>query len=241
MAATLSVVCPVWNEAANIGATLDELRAKVHAPIELLVVYDRDEDDTLPVVRRIAASYPFQIRLVKNAHGPGVLNALRTGFDAATGDAVLVVMADLSDDFRIVDDMLRLVEHGCDVVCGSRYMPGGAHVGGPALKTFLSRTAGLSLHAMLGLPSHDVSNSFKMYRRTLLDEIRIESTGGFEIGIEILVKAWVKGKRIAELPSVWQDRTKGTSRFQLWAWLPSYLRWYFYAFRRTSPAPDRHR
>ncbi len=224
----LSVVCPVYNEADNIGRLFDELRTKVSVPLEVLVVYDTEEDNTLPVVRAVAASYLFEIRLVKNRLGAGALNAIKTGFCESRYDAVLVVMADLSDDLSIVDEMYRLVTvEGFDVVGGS----GGRHVGGPRFKKFLSKLAGLSLHRIAGLPVCDVTNSFKMYRRAFLRSVTLESTGGFEIGMELVVKAFVHGGRITELPTTWTDRTAGQSRFRLWKWLPHYLRWYVYAFR----------
>src|SRR3954468_20604987 len=233
----LSVVCPVYNEGANIGRQLDELAGGIALPMEVLLVYDSDDDDTLPAARSKAPALPFELRLVKNRLGRGALNAIRTGFLEARSDAVLVVMADLSDDLGAVGPMYRLFENGYDVVCGSRYMPGGRQIGGPALKTFLSRMAGLSLHFLAGVPTHDVTNSFKMYRASFLRSLTLESRGGFEIGMEIVVKAFVGGARIAEVPSTWTDRVAGQSRFRLWKWLPSYLRWYAYAFRGVARRP----
>src|SRR3954447_11309952 len=119
----LSVVCPVYNEGANIGRLLERLERDIALPIELIVVYDKDDDDTLPALARL--SPPFPVRTVKNHYGRGALNAIKTGFAEATGEATLVVMADLSDDLRVVPRMLELVHEGCDVVCGSRYMKGG--------------------------------------------------------------------------------------------------------------------
>jgi dolichol-phosphate mannosyltransferase len=148
-----------------------------------------------------------------------------------------VVMADLSDDLRAVEPMHRLLQEGYDVVCGSRYMSGGRQLGGPPLKTFLSRLAGKSLHLLTRLPTHDVTNSFKMYRASFLRSLTLESTGGFEIGMEIVVKAFVRGRPIAEVPSTWTDRVAGKSRFRLWKWLPNYLRWYAYAFRGLLRGP----
>jgi glycosyltransferase involved in cell wall biosynthesis len=225
----LSAVCPVYNEGANIGPLLDRLASEIPIPMELIVVYDRDDDDTLPALTRL--SPPFPVRTVKNRYGSGALNAIKTGFGEASGEATLVIMADLSDDLRAVPRMFRLVESGCDVVCGSRYMPGGRQIGGPVLKGLLSRAAGVSLHWLAGVPTRDVTNSFKMYRTAFLRSLTLESSGGFEIGMEAVVKAYVRGARIAEVPSVWTDRVAGRSRFRLWRWLPNYLRWYFYAFR----------
>jgi hypothetical protein len=87
------------------------------------------------------------------------------------------------------------------------------------------------LHYLSGLPTRDVTNSFKLYSKEVLDSITIESKGGFEIGMEIVVKAWAAGFRVTEVPTVWRDRALGDSRFQLVSWTPHYLAWYFYCLR----------
>ena len=229
----LSLVCPVYNEAPNIGRQLDELASKIHVPAQLIIVYDFDEDDTLPVVRNRLASFPFPIRLLKNAYGRGVMNAVKTGLQAAMHQtAVCVIMADLSDEISVVNRMYELIENGTyDVVNGSRYMKNGRQIGGPPLKTLLSRAAGLSLHYLGGIPTHDATNNFKMYRGSFLEATTIESVAGFEIGLELVGKAYVNGYRIGEVPSVWTDRVAGESRFNLRKWLPQYLKWYRFAFR----------
>jgi glycosyltransferase involved in cell wall biosynthesis len=231
----LSIVCPVYNEADNIERLLNELQNRVSIPAEVLIVYDHEEDNTIPVVSSIADRYSFEVKLVKNKFGTGALNAIKTGFTEARHEAVLVVMADLSDDLGVVDEMYRLImDEGYDVVCGSRYMKGGRQLGGPFLKRLLSRMAGVSLHYLTGIPTHDVTNSFKMYRRSFLMNTKIESEGGFEIGMELTVKAFISGLKITELPVTWTDRVAGKSRFQMWRWIPNYLRWYFYAFKKFA-------
>ena len=226
---SLQIAIPVYNEAGNIAHTLEQLEAMVTVPHRILIIYDFAEDDTVPVVKEFIREQKAEnIFLVKNKYGRGVLNAIRTGFDSIEDGAILVVMADSSDDISIVDAMFEKINQGYDVVCGSRYMRGGNQIGGPQFKKFLSRTAGISLHLITGIPTHDATNSFKMYRKSLLDTIKIESHGGFEIGMEIAIKAFLKGYKIAEIPSTWRDRAAGESRFKFRRWLPSYIRWYLY-------------
>ena len=228
-AARLGIVIPVYNEGANIGATLDELEQKIQTPHRIHIVYDFEEDDTLPVAReRLAAGLPIDF-----IHNPvrGVVSAIKTGLRQAEEPYLLVSMADLSDDYRVVDEMAARMDAGADLVCGSRYMRGGRQIGGPLLKGLMSRAAGVSLKLLAGLPTHDVTNSFKLYRRSMLEQIEIESDGGFEIGMELTVKAHLRGFRVEELPSTWRDRAEGESRFKLRAWLPKYLRWYGLALR----------
>jgi dolichol-phosphate mannosyltransferase len=240
MSADLSIIVPVYNEGENIGRLLDEIASKVGPAVnEVVLVYDFEEDNTLPAVREAAGRYSYPIRPVRNAWGQGALNAIRTGLREAQGPAVLVCMADLSDDLAAVGPMLERMRAGNDVVCGSRYMRGGRQLSGPLLKRMLSRVAGVSLYYLAGLPTHDVTNSFKMYRKQWLDRLTIESSGGFEIGMEIVVKTFAAGGKIAEVPSTYTDRSAGASRFRMWKWMPNYLRWYWFALR--SRFRKRHR
>ena len=151
-----------------------------------------------PLRDRLAATRN-NLCLLKNKYGRGVLNALKTGLEALDG-VILVVMADLSDDLPKVDQMFAKINSGFDLVCGARYMKGGRQIGGPRVKGLLSRLAGVSLHLLGGIPTHDVTNSFKMYTKRVVDAIKIESSGGFEIGMEIVVKAHFAGYRITEDP-----------------------------------------
>jgi glycosyltransferase involved in cell wall biosynthesis len=223
----LSVVIPVYNEGENVAPTLRALIAQSHVrPLEVLVVYDFDEDTTVPVVERLQVELP-ELRLHKNTLGRGVLAAMKSGLRAARGPYVLITMGDGSDNPADVDPMYRLAREGADVVAGSRYMRGGRQMGGPLLKRTMSRTAGLSLHWLGGLPIHDATSNFRLYSKGLLNQVTIESRGGFELGLELTVKAYRLGLRIAEVPTTWRDRTAGRSRFRLWVWLPRYLHWYW--------------
>ena len=240
MSAELSIVVPVFNEPDNIGPTLRRITSEVRTPHEILVVYDFDADTTVPIVRELQPELPA-VRLHRNDLGRGVLNAMKAGIAASTAPLVLITMADGSDEMDRVDEMVRLGNDGAAVVAGSRYMRGGRQIGGPILKRFLSRAAGLSLHWLAGVPIHDATSNFKLYRRDFLDSVTIESTGGFELAIELTAKAAGARMPMAEVPTTWRDRTAGESRFKLRAWLPKYLRWYLHIYRgrlrRRQPSP----
>jgi len=232
MANTLTIVVPVYNEGANFESLWEAIRSQIRANVRVIVVYDLDEDDTVPVVQRIIRGGETRLLLVKNDVRRGVVGAILTGFNQVENGPVLVVMADLSDDLTRVDKMLELYRQGSHVVVGSRYMRGGRLVGGPWFKQTLSRVAGLTLHWFRGIPTHDATNAFKLYDREMLKRLTIESRGGFELNLEITVKAFLGGYRITEVPSTWHGRVRGESRFRLLAWIPRYLKWYLYAFRR---------
>jgi glycosyltransferase involved in cell wall biosynthesis len=226
----LSIVVPVFKEGEAVDPVLRALTAGVATPHEILVVYDFDEDPTVPVIGRLHAELPA-IRGLRNDLGRGVLNAMRAGIAASRGQFVLISMADGSDEPAIVDSMVALARDGADVVAASRYMRGGRQLGGPRLKRLMSRTAGLTLHWFGGVATHDPTNNFKLYSRRLLDATPIESEAGFELALELTVKATLAGRRVAEVPTTWRDRTAGRSNFRLRTWLPFYLHWYWTAMR----------
>ena len=231
--ATLNIVIPVYNEGANIGATLSriaECLRETAVTTCVTIVYDFDADDTLPAIESLRADYPLPIRLQKN-RGKGVCEAIKQGLLASQTTFVVVSMADMSDDYEKLPLMLEKANAGWDIVCGSRYMRGGSQPGGPLLKKIISRLIGLSLHWLAGLPTHDATNSYKLYRRSILDAIRLESSGGFEIGIEIVVKAFARRMKITEVPCSWRHRSQGASRFRFAKWIPLYLKWYWYALK----------
>jgi len=228
-------VIPAYNEGESIVGVLEGLHANVRtAPLEILVVYDFDGDTTVPVVERLQHQIP-EVRMVRNHLGRGVLNAIKAGFEASRGPLVVVMMADASDEPADIDRMVQRAQQGAGLVSASRYMRGGHQVGGPPLKRLLSRLAGLSLHWLSGVPTHDPTNNFKLYSRRLLDAVTVESTAGFELALELTVKAHALGMPVGEVPTTWRDRTVGSSRFRLWHWLPHYLRWYGYGMRSRLP------
>jgi dolichol-phosphate mannosyltransferase len=237
----VSVVVPVHNEGEAADAVIRRLGAAVRTPREILVVYDYDEDPTVPVIERLGREVPG-LRGHRNVLGRGVLNAMKAGIAAARSPFVVVSMADGSDEPELIDAMVDLARGGADVVAASRYMPGGRQLGGPLVKSLLSRTAGLTLHWLGGVATHDATSNFKLYSRPFLESVTIESTAGFELALELTVKATLAGRRVAEVPTTWRDRTAGRSNFRLRQWLPHYLRWYLVALagrlgRRRSKGP----
>lgn len=226
----ISVVLPVYNEEGNIAACLRGLaRALKDEDHEILVCYDFDEDKTLPAIAAMGDK-PASVKLVKNSLGRGAAFAIRAGLQAARGDVLVTTMADLSDPPEVIPAMARKIRvEGADVVSGSRYMKGGSQTGGPTFKVLLSKTAGLSLHHLAGVGTHDATTNFRAYSRRFIQHIEVESRHGFELALELTVKAHLQGFKVDEVPSSWQDRSAGESRFKLWTWLPRYLRWYLSA------------
>jgi dolichol-phosphate mannosyltransferase len=233
MAPQLDIVIPVYNEGQNILATLGALAREVKTPARVLIVYDLPEDDTLPVIRGNPQTHVgLDVEFVRS-RGRGAHQAVMTGFAASTAPFVLVFPAD--DDFNaaILDKMIARARQGCDIVCASRFIPGGKMVGCPLLKAVLVRAAAFTLYFFARLPTKDATSGFRLFSRRVVDEIAVESDQGFCYSIELLVKAHRLGWRIGEVPALWFERKHGQSRFRVLKWLPAYLRWYFYAFATT--------
>jgi glycosyltransferase involved in cell wall biosynthesis len=232
-AGELVIVVPVYNEADNIRPLVEEVERWTPPPFTLRVVYDFDEDTTLPVVRELQRTRPW-LELLRNELGRGVVYALKAGFASVERGPVLVMMGDLSDDLSSIPRMLELYRTH-HVVCPSRYMKGGEQIGGPLVKKTLSRAAGVSLHRLAGFPTADATNNFRLYDAQMVRELGVESSAGFEVALELTAKAFRAGYRVTQLPAVWRDRTAGESRFALRKWLPNYLYWYVYALTGRRP------
>lgn len=224
-----SIIVPALNEGAQISTFLERLEESVELPVEVIVVVDSREDSTLNGIRAYTPKKLEIQGVVSNLSG-GPANAIRYGIGISKSDIVVITMADGSDDPRIIDDLIRLVERGCAVASASRYMAGGQQIGGPRFKKFLAKNASRALWVMLGVGTHDSTNSFKAYSKTFINQVGLESNRGFEVGIELVAKAHRQRQMVAEVPTIWIDRTIGESNFQLRRWLPQYLRWFLYAF-----------
>ena len=229
MSLSVSVVIPAYNEGEAVLPVLERIFEAVESDLEILVVVDFEEDTTVPVVRAYSEREP-RLRLEISTYGRGPANAIRYGIDQVKRPVVVVTMADGSDDPRKIDDLARLVERGVVVAAASRYSAGGQQVGGPLLKGLLSRAAGTSLGLVGRVGTRDATNSFKAYSTDFVREVGIDSRSGFEIGLELTAKARRLRRPVAEVPTIWLDRTTGESHFEMAAWIPKYLRWYRFAF-----------
>lgn len=232
-AVEITLIVPVHEEESNIVQLFTEIDEKIEYPHQVLIIYDHDHDSTLNKKAELEQRYP-NIRFIRNAHGRGIINAFKTGFENANTEYLVPIMADLSDMPETVNHMYGKIKEGADLVIASRYIEGGAKIGGPALKRVLSRLGNYSLQKLSGMPVHDMTNAFIMYRRKVIDNIEIESTGGFEITMEIIAKAYFNGARISEVPTVNRDRIGGVSKFKLMAWIVKYLYWYVYVLYHAT-------
>lgn len=229
MSVSLTVVIPAFNEGEAIVPVLDRIFDAVESDCEICVVVDFEEDSTVPVLAAYREREP-RLKTLVNTYGRGPANAIRFGIDQVKTPVVVVTMADGSDDPRQIDPLARLVDRGVVVAAASRYTATGQQVGGPLVKGILSKTAGRSLKVLARVGTHDATNSFKAYSTDFIREVGIHSRSGFEIGLELTAKARRLRRPVAEVPTIWLDRTIGDSNFDLANWIPRYLRWYRFAF-----------
>ena len=229
MSVALTVVIPAYNEGDGIVPVLGRIFDAVESDCEIFVVVDFEEDSTVPVLAAYREHEP-RLHTLVNTYGRGPANAIRYGIDQVKTPVVVVTMADGSDDPRQIDPLARLVDRGVVVAAASRYTATGQQVGGPLVKGILSKTAGRSLKVLARVGTHDATNSFKAYSTEFIREVGIHSRSGFEIGLELTAKARRLRRPVAEVPTIWLDRTIGDSNFDLTNWIPRYLRWYRFAF-----------
>ena len=213
----VSVVIPARDEAGSIERTLahvgDALRAE-RISYEVVVVDDGSGDGTADAVRRAAAS-DAGIRLVENADRHGYGLAVRAGLAAATGDAIVVMMADESDDPRDLVKYVRKLEEGYECVFGSRFVAGSRVIDYPLPKLVLNRLANAFIRILFRIPLNDVTNAFKGYRREVIDGMHPLISVHYNLTVEMPLKALVRGYSFAVVPISWTNRKSGESKLKI--------------------------
>lgn len=237
---TLTVLLPVRNEGINLRVMLKMLRGMVEVPNEVLVVYDAEDDDSIPVLTEISPGYPH-VRGVLNTRGTGVVNAIKAGVAEAKGDYVLIFAADEVGPVLAIDDMLSLMDAGCDLVSCTRYAHGGRRLGGSVIGGWLSRMANRVFHRLSGSAFSDSTTGIKMFRRERLSELDLSSRAiGWAVAFEMSMKAELRGWSLGEVPIISIDRLYGgRSTFKLGPWVLEYLRWFLWGSLRLRRLPPR--
>jgi dolichol-phosphate mannosyltransferase len=223
----VTLVVPVYEEEDNIVPFVREVNKHVQLAHRICIIYDHPEDSTLLKREEVLAIDPT-VRFIKNDLGAGIINAFRTGFEVSRTKYIVAIMADLSDTPETINALYDKIQEGYDLVVASRYCKGGAKIGGPRVKYWLSRLGNLSLHRLSGIQTHDMTNAFIIHKRDILNSIHIRSTGGFEVTMEIIAKSFILGASIAEVPTVNRDRAAGSSKFRIIKWIGKYLYWWTY-------------
>lgn len=233
----LTILLPVRNDGVSLRVMLRILDAAMAEPHEVVVVYDFPEDNCVEVVEEMGRTHP-RIRGVENRLGPGVRNAINAGVAAAQGNYVLIFAADEVGPVVAVEDMIALLDQGCDFVSCTRYAHGGRRLGGSWIGGVLSRVANVLFHRVARCALTDATTGIKMFRRECFGRLDLRANPvGWAVAFEMAIKAQHMGFRLGEVPILSVDRLYGgKSTFKLGPWCVEYLRWFFWGVRRLRAA-----
>lgn len=213
----LSVVIPARNEEGCISATVEHLHLELRLqqiPHEIVIVDDGSTDSTWSLLQEIQIRIP-ECRPIQNLGDHGFGRAITCGFSHATGDAIVVMMADESDDCRDVVRYWRILGEGWDAVFGSRFVRGGGVIDYPRHKLLLNRLANLFLRLLFRVQLNDFTNAFKAYRRTVIEGCHPFLSPHFNLTVELPLKAIVRGYSWTVIPITWHNRRAGESKLKI--------------------------
>ena len=213
----LSVVIPARNEAKCIVSTVKHLHVVLrlhHVPHEIIVVDDASVDSTVEVLAKIRSELP-ELIIVRNPGPHGFGRAITFGIDQTRGDAVVIMMADESDDCRDVVRYWNLLQEGYECVFGSRFLRGGGTIDYPRLKLIINRIANFFVRVLFAVKLNDTTNAFKAYRKSVIDGCRPLISPHFNITVELPLKAITRGYSWISVPITWRNRRAGKSKLSL--------------------------
>lgn len=213
----LSVVIPAHNEEGSVEPTLRSLHAAlVKAGIvhELIVVNDHSRDRTGEILSALQGELPT-LTVLDNTGPGGFGYAVRFGLERFTGDAVAVMMADLSDSPEDLVRFYRKMGEGYDCVFGSRWIRGGEVVDYPFVKRWVNRLANTVVRLVFRIRYNDCTNAFKLYSRDAMEGIKPFLSPHFNLTLELPLKAIVRGYSYAVVPNSWRNRKTGESKLKI--------------------------
>src|SRR5258706_2868498 len=213
----LSVVIPARDEAAAVGPTVEHLHLELSLqgiPHEIVVVDDGSADSTWETLQRLKATVP-ELHPIRNGGPHGFGRAVIHGIDHASGDAVVIMMADESDDCRDVVQYWKKLGEGYDAVFGSRFISGGGVIDYPLPKYVLNRAFNFFIRLLFGLRFNDTTNAFKAYRRSTLEGLRPFLSPHFNLTVELPLKTIVRGYSWTVIPITWRNRREGVAKLKI--------------------------
>jgi dolichol-phosphate mannosyltransferase len=213
----LSVVIPARDEEGCVASTVEHLHLELalhQIPHEIVVVDDGSSDRTWPILQEICDRVP-QLKPVQNCGEHGFGRAIVYGLRQATGDAVVIMMADESDDCRDVVKYWKVLNEGWDCVFGSRFIKGGGVIDYPWLKLQVNRLANTFVRLLFGISLNDTTNAFKAYRKTVIEGCEPLIAPHFNLTVEIPLKAIVRGYSWTVVPITWRNRRTGIPKLKI--------------------------
>jgi dolichol-phosphate mannosyltransferase len=213
----LSVVIPARDEEGCIASTVEHLHVELrtrNVPHEIVVVDDGSRDRTWEILQSLATSI-HELHAVQNPGPHGFGRAVIYGINVMQGDAVVVMMADESDDCRDVVGYWEKLNEGYDAVFGSRFVKGGGVIDYPKMKYVINRLGNLFIKMLFRIRLNDTTNAFKAYRRATLDGLRPFLSPQFNLTVELPLKTIVRGYNWTVVPITWRNRRQGIAKFRI--------------------------
>jgi len=213
----LSIVIPARDEEGALPATVEHLHLELRLnqiPHEIVVVDDGSKDGTWRVLRELHQRIP-ELRPVQNPGEHGFGRAIILGLQNIRGDAVVIMMADESDDVRDVVRYWSVLNEGWDCVFGSRFVRGGGVIDYPPIKWLVNRLANFFIRIVFRIPLNDTTNAFKSYRRTVIEGCQPLIAPHFNLTVEIPLKAIVRGYSWTVIPITWRNRRYGVAKLKI--------------------------
>lgn len=226
----VDIIIPAHNENENLLKLFEKFSSiKIINNLKFYICYDDKNDlciSSIDIFKKKLNSN--SIYLVKN-NSVGALNAIKTGLKKSNSEYVIVYPADDFSNILLIERIYQKCKKNYDIIIASRFIKGGKLIGCPIVKKLLLLSVAYSLRYIFRFPFSDPTNGFRCFSRKIINSIPIETKEGFAFSFELLIKAYLKGYSIVELPSVWIERQIGMSNFKIIRWAPQYLKWYFRA------------
>jgi dolichol-phosphate mannosyltransferase len=213
----LSIVIPARDEEGCIVSTIEHLHLELSlqdVPHEIIAVDDGSSDNTWKLLLELRQRIS-ELKPVRNSGQNGFGRAIICGLDRMEGDAVVIMMADESDDSRDVVRYWQELNSGYDCVFGSRFIKGGGTIDYPYLKLFFNRLANTFLSLLFGIGLNDTTNAFKGYRKEVIDGCRPLIAPHFNLTVELPLKAIVRGYSWKVIPITWKNRRSGVAKLKI--------------------------
>ena len=223
----LDIIIPVYNEDENIIRLLKQLDEKIVCNFKILICYDSDSDKTLKHLQK-KNLINRKLLFIKNPkQGPN--SAIIEGIKVSDAEIVLVYMADDFENIQLINEMVKLIEQGNDLIIPSRFIPGGKMLGAERVKENITRIGSNLIYYLANIPFKDCTNAFKMFSKSLKEKIKFNSTTGFTFALELTTKSYILKSKIVEIPSTWVEIKNRKSNFKVFKWLPYYIYWLLYS------------
>jgi dolichol-phosphate mannosyltransferase len=235
MSPSLTILIPCHNEDEAISYTLSEIYNKLqYDNFKVLIVNDHCTDKTVQIINKLISDKKIKnLRIVDNKRSGCFANALITGLENFDTDLVVPMMGDLCDQVETIPEMVKIIENGFDIGVASRYMKEGKKINSPRLQGFFSWAVCFSLKILCNLPTWDVSNAYKMYRKEVIKKVfpALVGNAGTDFSMQLFLKALKAGFKAKETPTTWSGRVYGKAKFDPLKLAPKYGRWYLYALK----------